>query len=92
MITLVKYSIRELFHVSNEDILFDSQTLIFQYVCANGSIFVQHCVTAQNCMHSTIEASIEYPQLTLNADVAKKHAGNKKIQEQKWSKEALMEL
>jgi hypothetical protein len=61
MITLVKYSIRELFHVSNEDILFDSQTLIFQYVCANGSIFVQHCVTAQNCMHSTIEASIEYP-------------------------------
>jgi hypothetical protein len=35
--------------------------LIFQYVPESGSIFVQHCVTAQSCMHSTLEASIEYP-------------------------------
>jgi len=61
LISLVKYRIRELFHVFNEGILFDSQRLIFQYVCANGSIFVQHCVTVQSCMHSTLEASIEYP-------------------------------
>jgi hypothetical protein len=32
-------------------------------------------------MHSNLEALIEYPQLSLNADVAKKHAANKKIQE-----------
>jgi hypothetical protein len=61
LISLVKYRIRELFHVFNEGILFDSQRLLSQYVCANGSIFVQHCVNAQSCMHSTLEASIEYP-------------------------------
>jgi hypothetical protein len=81
MILLDKYRIRELIHVFYGDILFDSQRLIFQYVCANGSIFVEHCVPAQSCMHSNLEALIEYLQLSLNTDVAKKHAANKKIQE-----------